>query len=372
MTISTIRNFSVNLLTLIAISSATQALASNEKTRPFRLGVIRMNEQLDTVKPIAASDNAGFVIRGDVLIGSFDSEKIRAYNMATRKNLWWQSIDSEITAPPLLADNSLIVSTRSGHLTAFNALNGDKLWDISLDTFSERPMTYSNGHIYVLTAGQVAYSIEASSGKRLWVHDAGFPDLVTVRRPPAPVIHDGRMIVGLATGELLALRIEDGKRLWRYNPFYQEAKFKDVIGEMIVHNGKLLVTRYDGLIAIVDITQERQVIWQDRQTSASTSTFRSGRYYVGLTSGEIISYDASTGRINWRTQTGTAPTFMIASETNVYVFGANGRITSLDIGNGTYQWGDDLGGRLSTAPIVTGNKMYVATGLRNIYGYQIQ
>jgi outer membrane protein assembly factor BamB len=348
------------------------ATAQSQQQRPFRLGVMRMNPELDEIKPLAASDNGGFVIRGDIIIGSFDSKNIRAYNMTNRKTLWWQSIDSEVTAPPLLTENALIVSTRSGRLTAFNPTNGDKLWDITLDSFSERPLTFSNGFIYIVTAGQVAYSIEASSGKRLWVHDAGFPDMVTVRRPPAPVIHDGRMIIGLATGELMALRVEDGKRLWRYNPFYQEAKFKDVIGEMTVHNGKLLVTRYDGLIAIVDITQERQVIWQDRQSSASTSTFRSGRYYVGLTNGEVLSYDASTGRINWRAHTGTTPSFMIASETNIYVFGANGRITSLDVGTGTYQWGDDLGSRLSTSPIVVGNKMYVSTGLRNIYGYQIQ
>ena len=63
---------------------------------------------------------------------------------------------------------------------------------------------------------------------------------------------------------------------------------------------------------------------------------------------------------------------MIASETHLYVIGANGRVTSLKLGTGDFQWGDDLGGRIGTAPIVTGNKMFVTTGLRNIYGYQIE
>ena len=357
----------------VVFSAATYAVTNEQdKSRPFRMGVIRMNKDLDSVKPLAESDNGGFVMRGDIIIGSFNSEKIRAYNMVTRKNIWWQTIDGEVTAPPLLVENTIFVSTRSGHVTALNVTTGDKLWDTTLDSYSERPLTWSNGNIYVVTAGQVAYAIEASSGKRLWVHDAGFPDMVIVRRPPAPLIHDGRMIVGLASGELLALKIEDGKRLWRYNPFYQEARFKDVIGEMIIHNGKLLLSRYDGLVAIVDIAQERQVIWQDRQPSASTSAFRAGRYYVGLTSGEILCYEASTGRINWRSQTGTTPSFMIASETHLYVIGANGRVTSLNLGTGDFQWGDDLGGRIGTAPIVTGNKMFVTTGLRNIYGYQIE
>jgi outer membrane protein assembly factor BamB len=64
--------------------------------------------------------------------------------------------------------------------------------------------------------------------------------------------------------------------------------------------------------------------------------------------------------------------FMVASETSLYVIGTNGRVLAVDIANGEYQWGDDLGGRVGTAPIVTGNKMYVATGLQNLYGYKIQ
>jgi outer membrane protein assembly factor BamB len=355
-----------------AVFAVQSAYAFPEKKRPFRLGVIRLNKNLDTVKPLAETDTGGFAARGDVFIGGLDSNWIRAYNMSTKITLWWQQTDGEITSPPLLIENTVYVSSRSGKLTALNATTGERLWETLLDAHIERPMTWANGNIYAVSAGQVAYAIEASSGKRLWVHDAGFPDMVVLRRAPAPVIHDGRMIFGLATGELLALKIEDGKRLWRYNPFYQEARFKDVIGDMIVHGGKLLVSRYDGLVALVDMTQERQVIWQDRQTSVSTSAFRSGRYFVGLTNGTIIAYEANTGRVNWKVSTGPTPAFLVASESVLYAIGNSGRVTAIDIGSGEYQWGDDLGGRVSVPPIVTSDRMYIATGLKNLYGYRIQ
>ena len=365
-------SLTASVLSAILCSSRILAGESNSRSRPFRLGVVVMNTELDRVKPLAQSDNGGFAMRGDILIGGYNTEYLRAYNMETHKNLWWQKIDGEVTAPPLMQENTLYVATRTGHVTALNVATGERLWDTVLDSYSERPLTWSNGFLYVVTAGQVAYAIEAASGKRVWVHDAGFPDMLVVRRPPPPVIHDGRVIIGLATGELLALRVEDGKRLWRYNPFYQEARFKDVIGEMVVHNGKLLISRYDGLIALVDLTQERQVIWQDRQTSVSSSAFRSGRYYAGLVNGDIVAYDASTGRVNWRSQLGVAPSYIVASETSLYVIGTNGRVMAIDIATGDYQWGDSLGSRIGTAPIVTGNKMFIATGLQNLYGYKIQ
>jgi outer membrane protein assembly factor BamB len=361
---------------LVALMSASlyakESQANPRLGRPFRIGMIKMNPDLDKIKPLAESDNGGFVIRGDVIIGSFDQNYVRAYNKETKKNVWWFKTEGELTAPPLLVEGNLFFSTRSGNLTALNASTGELLWTTQLDSYSERPLTLSNGFLYIVTTSQVAYAIELKSGKRLWVHDAGFPDGVIVRRPPAPLIHDGRVIIGLSTGELLALKIEDGKRLWRYNPFYQESRFKDVIGEMIVHNGRLIISRYDGLIAMIDFDQERQVIWQSRQTSVSTSTFRSGRYYVGLTNGEILCFDATSGRINWRTTPASTPAFMLASETYLYVIGTNGRISALDSSSGQFQWGDNLGSRIGTAPIVNSDQMYIGTGFRNIYAYKIQ
>jgi outer membrane protein assembly factor BamB len=127
----------------VVFSAATYAVTNEQdKNRPFRMGVIRMNKDLDSVKPLAESDNGGFVMRGDIIIGSFNSEKIRAYNMVTRKNIWWQTIDGEVTAPPLLVENTIFVSTRSGHVTALNVTTGDKLWDTTLDSYSERPLTW--------------------------------------------------------------------------------------------------------------------------------------------------------------------------------------------------------------------------------------
>lgn len=356
----------------LCLSSSQSVLGAPLALKPFRLGVIAMNRELNQVKPLAESDPGGFVLQGSVVIGSYNASTIRAYNIDSRKNKWWFATDGEMTAPPLVIENTLFFATRSGQLSALNISTGKAIWNTELESYIDRPLTFSNGVIYAVTTGQVAYAVDGLTGKRLWVHDAGFPDKITVRRAPAAIVQDGRLIIGLTSGDILALKLEDGKQVWKYNPFYQETRFNDFVGELIVHNGKLLISRYDGLIALVSVGQERQVIWQDRQTSASTSTFRAGRYYVGLTNGEIIAYDATSGRVSWRTQLATTPAFMVASETGVYVIGNSGRISALDIATGVALWYDDLGSRIATAPIISGNKMFVASGLHNLYGYLIK
>ncbi len=363
--------FSKILVLLITVIFASNSFAVELPKRPFRIGMFRMNRPLDDQKPLAVTDSAGYLIRDDTIIGGYDRKKMTAWNFKQKRHIWWSDIDGELTSPLLMVENTIFVSTRSGKLLAVNATNGQHLWEIALDAHSERPLIFANGQIYIITVGQVAYSIEALTGKRSWVYDAGFPDAMIVRRAPPPLVHDGKIIFGIATGELVALKIEDGKVAWRFNPLYLENRFHDPVGEMITLGGKILMTRYDGFVAQVELDGDHKVIWQNRLTSISTSTFRGGRYYVGLVAGEVLAIDSVSGRTTWRNQTGTTPAFVIAGETLVYAIATDGRIVAIDQITGETVWAEDLGGRVASPPIVTEDRMYITTGLRNVYGYKL-
>jgi outer membrane protein assembly factor BamB len=311
------------------------------------------------------------VISGESIFGSFDATKFMSYNFVQRQHIWWTAVDGEATTPPLKIENTIFFSTRSGKIYSVNATTGAKNWELMLDAHSERPIVFSDGQLYIMTVGQVAYSLDAASGKRLWVYDAGFPEHLIVRRPPAPVIFEGKVIFAVSSGELVSLKADDGKLVWRYNPLYMDNRFHDPVGDMVLLNGKLLITRYDGLVAQIEMGADKKVIWQDKTTSVSTSTFRSGRYYAALVSGEVIAYDATNGRSIWRVNTGATATYLQVGENAVYAIANDGRMFALDMTNGQILWIEDLGSRIAAPPILTENKMYISTGLRNVYGYKL-
>jgi outer membrane protein assembly factor BamB len=344
---------------------------AKESKKPFRMGMFRMNRGIDDQKPVAAADSAGYAIQGQTIYGSYNDKFFVAWDFKKKKSQWWLNVEGEATNPPLIAENSIYFSTRSGHVYSVDLATGKKNWDISLDSHSERPLVLNSGKLYVISLGQVAYSIDASSGKRLWVFDAGFPDKLTVRRPPAPIIADGKLTFGIASGELVTVDVNDGKLTWRFNPLYLEYPFHDVVGDMVLIDGKMLMTRYDGLVAQVDMGSERKIVWQDRTTSVATSTFRNGRYYVGLVTGDIIAFDTVTGRSIWRTQTGTTASFLLVGETDVHSISTDGRLLALDIQTGAVSWVEDLGSRIAAPPIVVDNQMYISTGLRNVYSFKL-
>lgn len=358
-----------------APSAAPSELAGPEKVqeRPFRMGYIRINDYLDRTKPLAALDGAGWTMNTDLLIGGFDERWVGALSLSNKKVAWWFDGKVGMTAPPGSFGSSVVLGFRDGKVVKLDALTGKRLWTANLDSFSERPMLLSGTTLYVLTAAQVLYALDFQSGKTLWLFDGGFPEGLTIRGGARPIVHDNKVIFGLASGELLAVNVDSGKLVWRYNPAYNDARFHGVVGEMVVRNNKLLIARYDGLVASVDLASNvRSTVWQDQLPGLTTSAFRNGRYYVGGVNGDVYGYDADTGRRIWRSVTDAAITSITPGETLLFIAGGRGRVSAMDQSSGHIVWHDQPGGTLASAPILQDNAIYFTTGLRSIYGYKIR
>jgi outer membrane protein assembly factor BamB len=334
--------------------------------------VISLSRYYNQVKPLAMADPGGFVINSGVLVGAFDQRWVGAMAVTTQKIQWWLDGQVDMTTPPGSFGSWIVMGFRDGKVRKVEALTGKVVWTASLDSFSERQFLLNGTTLYVMTAAQWLYALDFQTGKTLWMFDAGFPDGLAIHGGVKPLVFDNKVIVGIASGELLAVQAETGKLVWRYNPAYNDARFHDLIGEMVVRNSRLLVSRYDGLVASLDLgSGVRSIVWQDQLPGVTASTFRGGRYYVGALDGSIYAYDADSGRRLYRFLTGSPVASITAGETSIYIGGGDGRITVLDATDGELQWSDDLGSALASIPILTEQAIYYSTGLKNIYGYKI-
>jgi outer membrane protein assembly factor BamB len=142
---------------------------------------------------------------------------------------------------------------------------------------------------------------------------------------------------------------------------------------MVVRNNKLLITRYDGLVAAIDLNSAvRNVSWQEQFPGLTTSAFRGNRLYVGGLNGDVHALDADTGRRVFRAVTGAAVTSITAGETALFVAGHKGRISALDAANGNLLWHDAVGGALASPPVLFEDGIYFASGAKTLYGYKLR
>ena len=284
---------------------AAQAHAIEADPRPFRTSVYRMAPEYDFAKPLAAQDGAGWVINSGVFVGAFSPQWVGGYSMQLKRVTWWLRTPEQLTTPPGSFGSWVTLGFRDGTIKKVEALTGKVVWSVNLDSFSEREFLLAGTTLYVITAAQVVYALDFQTGKTLWLFDAGFPERLAIRAGVKPILNDGKIIFGISSGEILAVNAQTGKLLWRYNPEYTEARFHDVVGELVMRNNKLLITRYDGLVASLEMSgTARTAAWKNRLPGLTTSTFRNGRLYVGSINGDVYAFDGDSGREVWRTNLG--------------------------------------------------------------------
>ena len=372
---------SMDALNTIAWATAPdlsiEELSLKEAPRPFRAGIFRLGPALDQEKTLGLSDGVGWATAsGKLIIGSPDRNSIAAFDTDTQQPRWWNPVSAPPTAQITVFGDHLIMGLRNGSIQKWEVATGKRVWEASLDTFTERQTVLSGNILLILTSTQMLYALDFQSGKTLWLYDAGFPDGMTVRPGAAPIVYENEVIFGTAAGEVLGINLQAGKVLWRHNPSYKESRFHDVVGQLVVKDGRLLVTRYDGHVAAIDLSasskQDFKSIWADDLPSITASTFRDGRLYVGCINGDVVAYDASSGRRIWRSTTGQSVASITALESSVIIGGTDGRVTAIGAQSGEPTWHDDINAEISTAPVLVNEHLFFATSLRNLYGYKIR
>lgn len=365
-------------LTLVPFARAASG-TEEAASRPFRLRTISFLPEINSEKPLGRDSRSGLAVHGDAVIGDFGEGGgngeglVGSRNFVTGKANWWFDAGSEVTSPMVNLGGFVVFGTRNGKIFKVDVTTGKRAWEGSLDSFTDRRPVLAGNILLVQTSAQVLYGIDYQTGKSLWLFDAGFPDGLTVVGGVAPVVSGDTVIAGLASGEVVAVGLQNGKQSWRVNPSVSDARFRDVVGEMQVREGFLYLTRYDGLVASIDIrNSDTRTVWQEKYPVISTSTVRNGRIYIGCVNGDIVALDQNNqGRQVWRVVTGAPVTTLTAAETRIVATSSTGRVTSLDIQSGATQWQDSTAYSVTAQPLFMQDGIYFLTGLGNAYGYRL-
>lgn len=366
------------ILLLCVLSLASCSTTSWKRpSRPFRLGVQKLSPALDQQKPLAPADFAGWVLKQNKLIGPLSSTCVGALDGKTQRLIWSQCGMSGLTAPVLASgsEDYAVFAYRDGTISRHKLSTGERVWSADVDTFATREMVASGSHLFVVSASQSIYSLDLKTGMMSWVYDGGNAPDYKVQTTTPPVVFGDNLYVGLATGEVLALSFE-GRLLWRHNPEKSEGKYKDVVGRMAVDQGRLLVSRYDGVVAALDLENPSTGAkgWKATKPlgSVSTSALQGGVFFVGTAEGYVAAIKASSGEELWRAEIGSTPVSLTVGEQFIYLGCTDGRVVSLKVSNGALGWFDELGSSLFSAPLYAGKDLFFVTGMKNLYGYRIQ
>lgn len=228
--------------------------------------------------------------------------------------------------------------------------------------------------VYAASADGEVVALRVRNGKVIWKKELDLPLSGGVG------LGDGRLLLGSAEGDVLALEPETGEELWRARLTGEVLAPPKGDGDMVV------VQTYDGHIVALDAATGEQR-WSyaatvPRLTLRGTGTPRVvGRMVIaGLANGRVIALDQESGALRWEQRVSVPQGSteierlsdvdgnLLIENGRVYAVGYQGKVMAIDARSGRRLWERDASSYVG--PVGGYGNIYVVTEDGSLTAYQ--
>lgn len=287
-----------------------------------------------------------------------------------------------LNATPVVAENRLFVVDTAGQVSAFDATSGASLWRSPMPDFDQTTraafgggVSSEGGRVYVTTGLGLVAALDPRTGAIMWQKRMGTP------LRGAPAVYADRLFVNSQDSQLTALSTVDGNQLWQVNATVEPA---DILGagapavaqETVVAgfaSGELFALR----------VENGRTAWQDqlartgRTTAlgalsgiAASPVIDRGRVFAIGHGGRMAALELATGQRVWEREFAGVHTPWVAGDW-VFAMTVDAQLVALTRTDGKIRWVSQLqqfrspkkrSGAISWAgPVLAGGRLFVVS-----------
>ena len=207
------------------------------------------------------------------------------------------------------ADGTLYVATGMAELMALNPADGKPRWRVKLPAPARGAPAVAGGRIYVPTIENRLIAFSAQDGGRQWTYRAQ-PTPAVPLGLPAPAIDGDFLVAGFASGELIALRPDDGQVIWTESLAGRGlgglGDIAGVHGLPVIHEGRVYAMGMGGTSLAVDLRSGRR-LWERGIGGTSTPVPIGDWLLLMGRSGDLVALGREDGRIRWIAELNAPP-----------------------------------------------------------------
>lgn len=258
-----------------------------------------------------------------------------------------------LTAQPVMANGMIFTLDTKDRLSAFNAKNGDKIWDTDIGKDDEDENVISGGisfaHnlLYITNGFDEVLAVRPENGETVWRKRLPTPSRA------APTVLDGRVFINTIDSRLVALSAKDGTPLWEYTGIGEMAGLLGAASPA-ANSNIVVVTFSSGEITALRV-ENGSVVWSDNLASVrqygggleSLSDIKAmpiidrGMIIAISFSGKLAAIDERTGTRVWQREISGSQTPWIAGNT-LFVMSSDNQLIALNVTDGTILWITEL------------------------------
>jgi len=245
-------------------------------------------------------------------IVAMDAEaEVSAFDVADGRHLWSRELtpedeDAGVIGGGVSIDNGVVyASTGYGYVHAMSLEDGKEIWQRRIGIPIRGAPTAIGGRVFVITYDNQLHALASSDGRTLWNH-SGIPEDAGLIGAPSAAVGGGLVVVPYSSGELFALRLENGSMVWsdqliRTRRLAPLSSLSEIRGSPVIDRGMVLAVSFSGRVAAVDLASGRR-IW-DRDIAGMETPWVAGDFIFLVTAqAEVICLARKSGRIRWVAQ----------------------------------------------------------------------
>lgn len=251
-------------------------------------------------------------VAGERLFYSDRPDRVVALHARTGKLQWKTSLPPPpdmVEKPVRLSggvgagEGYLFVGTDEGEMIALNPDDGSIHWRAQLSGEVLATPVASAGVLVVRTNDGRITALDIANGSPRWTYASSVP-VLTLRGASRPVIDQGRVFVGFATGRLAALALDSGDVLWEATVGMPKGRSElermvDIDADPILADGVIYAAAYQArLVALTSVAGS--VLWSRDLSIYQGMVSDADTLYLTRDDGQVVAVNRRTGAVMWQ------------------------------------------------------------------------
>ena len=315
---------------------------------------------------------------------------VTAYNAQTGRELWSVELtpdeedDGHISGGLAYENGRVFAGTGFAQVIAIDATNGQIAWRESVGAPIRSAPTVRGGRVFVVSLDNTLHALAAHDGSLLWTHN-GSPETAMLLGGASPAVDDGVVVVPYTSGELVAVKVENGRQLWLESLSSRRrtdstASMAHIRANPVIDRGRVFAISHSGLMVSIDLRSGMR-IWE-KNIGGQQSIWLAGDFIYTLTGNEeLAAIERETGRVMWvrSLPRWTDPenfegpivwTGPLLVSDRLIVASSHGIAVAVSPYSGRILGSEDMPDGVSVSPVVAGNMVYFLADDATLAAYQ--
>ena len=248
------------------------------------------------------------IVAGGRIFAADANDRVSAFKAQNGDRLWHFNPQPKNSDEPMFGGGiaygggRVFIATGYAQVVAVDAATGKQIWRQNLASPAHGPPTVAAGRVFVITVDNELEVLSAADGHRLWTQN-GIPEPADLLVGASPAVQGDTVIVPYSSGELFALRVENGRSVWSDNlatsrPLGALSSLADIRGQPVIDRDRVFAISHSGILVSIDLrTGDR--VWE-QEIGGTHMPWVAGDYiYVLANDRDLACLTRADGHVRW-------------------------------------------------------------------------